>query len=143
MDVRSVRIEDGKLLYEWRNHPKVKKYFFDSDDLSFSSHMIWLESTLASECRKLLLVYNANADIGVLRYDLVGKKADVSIYLNPLFIGKGLGRVVLESGTTWLKQNCSEVNLVRAKILPDNNASIKTFESVGFLKTFIQYEMEI
>ena len=143
MRIRRILASDIKHIFVWRNHDKIRENFFDSNEITFTDHEKWVLSMINSIKNELLLVSIERNDVGVVRFDLSETIAEVSIYLNPDFIGKGLGFNVLEIGLNWLKSHCEKVNEVRSKILPSNLPSIKIFEKAGFNVDHICYKTEI
>jgi len=129
---RRATVEDSRKAWSWRNHPSTRRFSVDSSTVSWSTHERWWADSLASDKRILLVATSRGSELGVLRYDLEGSTATVSIYLDPGLAGLGLGNVVLREGTTWLAANAPSVDRIRAVILPENVASIRSFVAAGY-----------
>ncbi len=79
--------------------------------------------------------------VGVLRYDLSGDRATVSIYLVPGKHGQGHGSRLLLEGTEWLRRFFPDVRSIIAEVLADNVISSKAFLKAGYdhyLYTYIK-----
>jgi RimJ/RimL family protein N-acetyltransferase len=126
------------------NKLNTRKYFFNKSRLNFDEHIQWWNQSLADSNRLLLLGSLNNIDFGVIRFDLIETaKVVVSIYLNPIMVGKGLGRPMLIKSLSWLKDNYPEFKTVVAEIIPENSASIRLFESVGFKEDYKVFRLEL
>jgi UDP-2,4-diacetamido-2,4,6-trideoxy-beta-L-altropyranose hydrolase len=129
---RRAEAGDARMAWLWRNHPFTRRFSVDSAALPWDSHQRWWTSSVASERRILLVARSRDSDVGVLRYDLDGPTATVSIYLDPGLAGLGLGPVVLREGTAWLDANAPSVERIHAVILPANAASVRSFVAAGY-----------
>jgi len=129
---RRARPEDARLAWTWRNHPSTRRFSVDSAPVPWSTHQRWWAGSVSSGRRILLVACSGESDLGVLRYDLDGSTATVSIYLDPGLAGLGLGCVVLREGTAWIASNAPSVDRIHAVILPENVASIRSFVAAGF-----------
>lgn len=132
ISLRPVTLEDGIDLHRWRNHVDVRRFSGDGRQISLENHMQWLRSVVNDPGRRLFIGSDSTGPVGVLRYDLVGDTATVSIYLTPERFGQGLGGLLLTAGERWLSHYLPQVRQVRAVIYPDNYASVRMFESTGF-----------
>jgi UDP-2,4-diacetamido-2,4,6-trideoxy-beta-L-altropyranose hydrolase len=141
--VRAATVADTRLVFGWRNAASTRKYFFDPRPLTYSAHREWFRRSIAMPDRKLLMGMQNRTPVGVLRYDLHGRHAKVSIFLDPARTGEGLGASLLASGREWLEQTHPEVDLLQAEIHVENRASRKGFASAGFRARFSTYTMQL
>ena len=92
----------------------------------------------------LLIAEENHEDIGVFRLDLRKKSEnEVSIYLNPKYIGKGYGKRILDMGCDWVKNEFLQVDFLKATILEHNVASKKIFEDCEFNKEYSVYKLDL
>ncbi|ASU40580.1 UDP-2,4-diacetamido-2,4,6-trideoxy-beta-L-altropyranose hydrolase [Herbaspirillum sp. meg3] len=130
--------DDCERLFAWRNDPAVRRSSFNQDPLEWESHARWFEATLRRPDRILLVAEMEGDGGGVLRYDLDGYSATVSVYLAPDSMGKGLGAHLLATGSSWMEQHHPQIVELIAAVMPDNKASISAFLKAGFdMKHFI------
>ena len=133
--MRPALYEESSLILEWRNHPDTRRFFFDSAPIASQIHNDWFSSILKSPTNYLLIGEdNSKKPVGVVRFDQVGKTADVSIYLVPDRRGKGLGIKLLNSAIDWVCLN-TDVENIQADILSQNIASQKMFIASGFVSS--------
>ncbi len=99
--LRKATEEDCRTVYEWRNHPKVRSFFFDPREIAYDEHRRWFEESLRKEGRFILLAFEEREPAGVLRFDVVDPAiglAEIDIYVAPEKQGRGLGREILREG---------------------------------------------
>ena len=141
--LRSVCREDQDNIYTWRNHENNRRFATDPSPISYDKHRKWFNNLLNDNNKALLIAEYNNDAIGVLRFDVMGNEALVSIYLVPGFHGKGWGSEVIHAGLEWIKINRPEIVKITANIKPQNTVSIKVFEQAGFEHTLSSFEYEI
>lgn len=124
--------DDSKNVFEWRNDERTRKYSGDGDFISLEQHERWFTAMLIDSARKMLIAEEGGVRVGVVRYDIAGDKAEVSIYLVPGNSGRGLGESILVAGEAWLSRACPDVRELRAVVRRENAASLRIFESAGF-----------
>jgi UDP-2,4-diacetamido-2,4,6-trideoxy-beta-L-altropyranose hydrolase len=129
---RRARLDDARMAWTWRNHPFTRRFSVDSGVVPWSTHERWWSQSVASDRRILLVACSGESSLGVLRFDLDGPVATVSIYLDPGLAGLGLGSVVLREGTAWLGAHVPSAERIHAVILPENTASIRSFVAAGY-----------
>ena len=131
--IRSADRSDCDAALLWRNHDSVRKYSFSTKKIDENAHRKWFRESLENPCRKILIGEVAGESIGILRFDLNGSLAEVSIYLDPEKMGRGYGTFLLEAGDAWLSNNFPEITLIEAHIIPENIVSIKAFSETGYV----------
>lgn len=130
--LRRARAEDGEALFTWRNHEDVRRHSHSSEPIERETHDRWFTATLIDRQRDLLIAEHAGQPVGVLRYDVDGDEALVSIYLVPGCGGRGFGPAILRAGHRWLTLNRPRISAVRAEVHGDNAASHKAFREAGY-----------
>ncbi|MNY51229.1 hypothetical protein D3C86_1867980 [compost metagenome] len=73
--------------------------------------------------------------VGVLRYDLDGTRAEVSIYLFEGRFGLGWGRALLVRGEAFVIVHWPRLEGITAQVLSANQASLKVFREAGFTQS--------
>jgi UDP-2,4-diacetamido-2,4,6-trideoxy-beta-L-altropyranose hydrolase len=143
IELRLANQNDVKKIYEWRNASDVRRYSHNSEIISFDQHKKWFENVLEDSGRYIFIGCLDGDEIGVLRFDVLGEQAEVSIYLAPEKHGQGYGAALIAAGENWLLSHCPEVSCVNAEVLPENKASNKLFEMCGYKLNAIQYQKSI
>ena len=131
--VRKVSVEDSKVIFDWRNDDLTRKMFRTSELVEYERHFKWLSTTLKNANRCLLMCESEEAKpIAVVRFDLEGQSAELSINLSPLERGKGLAPECLALAKDYFEEQYPSVSKLIAEIKNLNIASRKSFEKVGF-----------
>jgi len=141
--MRLARKEDSDVIFEWRNHPDTRKFFFDSSSIDPETHKTWFSTVLVNPSRYLLIGEDAaGKPVGVVRFDLEENAADISIYLAPQWREEGLGTPLLDAAVEWLKEN-STIEHIFADVLPTNEASLKMFAALGVKSNLHQLSLDM
>ncbi len=131
--LRNVIQEDCELLWEWANDSTVRTASFSSNSILWEDHLKWFSNKLnSSNCYHFIAVNKLDQPIGQIRFDIDEElQSVVSISLASKQRGQGYGKLMLQMAIAELFQHVA-VNHIQALIKPDNVASIRLFESVGF-----------
>jgi RimJ/RimL family protein N-acetyltransferase len=109
---------------------------FNTEVIPYAAHCQWYGDMLSSNERQLLIVEIEARAVGVLRLDrapAAGDRAEVSINIAPERRGQGLGVSILNQATELARG--LGINRLTARIRPNNSASIRAFQKVGFEQT--------
>lgn len=128
IDVRRATPEDVDAIYQWRNAEETRRYIFNSEPISLESHRSWYFAALQNPNRLQLIGESDGKPVGVLRYDLTGSEALISVYLVPGGQGQGVGSQLIRCGSRWMRMNYTQVKTINAEIFRENAASLRAFE---------------
>ncbi len=120
---------DAQFLYELRNDPATNKGMFNQGQFSFESHRNWLAEKIKATETTLCTIVLKGRPIGQVRID---PDLSVSLSLVSEVRGKGLSSIALAVGLDLDRQKRAAPTTYIAKIKPNNAASRKAFENVGF-----------
>jgi RimJ/RimL family protein N-acetyltransferase len=130
--VREATNRDSSKVFEWRNQPEVRAASRNSETIDRGAHEAWFSAALASTDRLLLIGERDGDDVGVVRFDVRGSAAELSIYLAPDASGRGNGTELLHAAESWLARNRPEVGAVEAEVLRENQQSHGLFRAGGY-----------
>ncbi len=139
--MRRANKEDSSDLLCWRNDPLTRMMSRNQDRVEPDVHERWYQKVLADSKCLLLIGELSNHSIGMVRFDGMQTKNswEVSIMLAPMHRKRGLSKPLLYAAICHLrllkdKQLVKENELIDliAEIKPDNTASKKLFENIGF-----------
>jgi len=125
-------IADINDIFEWRNHPDIRKNFFNQELLLRDEHKKWFVAILKDPDVTVYMVYYRKEKIGTIRFESENSVIKTSVMLNPLFLGKGLGSQVIKLGVERYIMEKKPVMQIIAEIKKENLVSIKAFEKAGF-----------
>ncbi|MHB8117233.1 MAG: UDP-2,4-diacetamido-2,4,6-trideoxy-beta-L-altropyranose hydrolase [Methanothrix sp.] len=130
--VRKAVESDCEQIYKWANDEDTRAASFNSDLIAWDTHRNWfLERLQDSNCLMLICGNDRGNSLGLVRFDLAGDEAIISINLNPYMRGQGLAGFIIIRTLDELFKRYS-IYRVSAFIKPQNLRSAKAFERVGF-----------
>lgn len=104
---------------------------FSNKDLEGNIIPVSEMAAIYLEYAKMFLIKYSNKNIGLLS---LTNENEISIFIEPQFQNKGIGRYCLKLFEKMLKEQYNLETLI-AEITRDNEESIKLFNNHGFLKT--------
>ena len=129
--LRPARHDDCRRIWLWRNDEETRRASFDAAPIALESHERWFQATLRSPERRLYIIEAVGEAAGVVRLDLEGERATVSINLAPEWRGRGFGPLALER-LTRVAFGTLGLDRLLASVKVDNRASLAAFEKAGF-----------
>ena len=75
--------------------------------------------------------------IAIIRFDIEGNTAEVSINLNSYKRNIGLAKICLNGSINYIRKSLTKIHTLKAEIKNNNIPSKKVFEGIGF-----QYQFE-
>ncbi|EJN36246.1 UDP-2,4-diacetamido-2,4,6-trideoxy-beta-L-altropyranose hydrolase [Pseudomonas sp. GM80] len=135
LKVRLATADDARLLFDGRNAEAVRRWSNDQGVIDWAHHLNWLNASLRNPQRLLLIAEADDGPVGVLRYDLRGLEAEVSIYLLERRFGLGWGRALLARGESFVREYWPQLTAITAQVLPANRPSLNVFRDAGFTQS--------
>ena len=123
MNIRPATQADSKLLFNWRNDPVTRINSRDPREVSWESHVHWLENALAEKSRHLLIAEEGGVPVGTCRVDSDG---ELSWTIAPEHRGNGYAMTMVQQ----VIQRFSTPLL--AQIKSSNAASLAIVKRLGF-----------
>jgi RimJ/RimL family protein N-acetyltransferase len=134
ISLRRASTEDCDAIYAWRNAEVNRRYSGDDRVISIAAHRQWFADMTVDPSRIILIGEADFEPVGVLRFDLDGAGAVVSIYLVPGRHGMGWAESLLDRGAEWLRAHRPEIVTIRARVKRCNHASLAVFGRAGYLE---------
>jgi UDP-2,4-diacetamido-2,4,6-trideoxy-beta-L-altropyranose hydrolase len=130
--LRPAEFADMRLVWKWRNEPYARSVSFHRDPIPLGDHRDWFSERLRDpESRIFIGTTKDGIPAGVIRFSLQREDAEVSVVLDPLYRGKGLGRNLIRAGVQRLFRTAG-VMRIHSYIKTENEISIRAFLSAGF-----------
>ncbi|MDD5194082.1 MAG: GNAT family N-acetyltransferase [Candidatus Omnitrophica bacterium] len=124
--------DDCKDLWVWRNNPLIRINFFDTECVGWEEHKKWFNSNIANPNTRIYIAKQGTKKTGVIRFEIKDNCTQVSVNLNPDYLGKGLGAKIIEQGSERFISETKNVKPIIAEIKKNNIASQKAFAKAGF-----------
>jgi UDP-2,4-diacetamido-2,4,6-trideoxy-beta-L-altropyranose hydrolase len=132
LELRSARESDRQLLFEWAVDPVTRAASFHSDAISWEGHSRWFAERLQDPHSAIYIGENAAHEaVGVVRFQIEGENALLSVNVAPKFRGEGWSRELIAFSTRSLVR-ARAVRRIEAFVKPENQVSIRLFEASGF-----------
>ena len=126
----------SKAIWEWRNDPVTRSMFKSQDFVLWEDHSSWYQKSLINPERIMYVGLNGQLPFGIVRFYSIytlENSFEISININPLDRGKGLGLKILKLALSKLKEERPSVKKIIAKVKQENPASKRLFKSADFV----------
>lgn len=143
LKIRTATLEDARNVFDWRNNPRVRAASRSSDPIDWNTHLSWFTGVLSSAGRVMLIGERQGLPVGVVRFDIAGPHAEISIYLVPEPRTRGQGADLLQSAEAWIALHRPAVIEIRAEVLPGNAHSDRLFMGAGYRKESALYSKRL
>ena len=128
--------EDSDLVFKLSNDPEVRSQSISRDKIDFNEHIKWFDKKINDPDYEFLLAFDSlNNFIAQIRFQIENDSSTISISLDKKFRGKGLSSKILKNTCGKVFGERQNIKNIIAYIRQDNFASIKAFESAGFIKS--------
>jgi UDP-2,4-diacetamido-2,4,6-trideoxy-beta-L-altropyranose hydrolase len=132
IDLRPVRLEDARTLFDWANDREVRSVSFRPDTIPWEEHLSWLAAKRNDPtCRFYLGSDHGGVPLGQIRFDASGEEAEVSVSLDARFRGLGYGSALILAGSRRVFAD-SRVRRLYAYVKEDNEPSVRAFLKAGY-----------
>jgi UDP-2,4-diacetamido-2,4,6-trideoxy-beta-L-altropyranose hydrolase len=132
INLAKAEIADINAIFEWRNHPDIRRYFFNANPISWNDHEQWFNRKLKDHNTAIYVACHIENKIGSIRFENKGEMINISVMLNPTYLGEGFGSKIIKLGVEkFIKDRSPKKHLI-AEIKADNIASINAFKKAGF-----------
>lgn len=140
VSLRIATQQDCLLLWNWANDPAVRSASFSSEFISWPRHMQWFSEKLPNRsCRIFIAEILDGTPVGQVRLDFTqANSATVNVTIAQKFRRMGYASTLIKEvvETAFQQLNLDELH---ALIKPENQASLRTFERAGFVKTGVEH----
>jgi len=95
----NLALEEKEMILEWRNHPEIRKWMYNQDEIKLKEHLSFIESLKTRQDKLYFLVKKDDEYIGVVDFydtDQSTKECEFGLYANPFEKIAGVGRILEE-----------------------------------------------
>jgi RimJ/RimL family protein N-acetyltransferase len=107
--------------------------------LQWENHVNWFAKKINDSDVTMYIACQNGQPVGVVRYESNCKDMQISVMLNPDFIGQGLGAQVIALGTRKFIEEHDFKQSILAEVKCNNVASQKAFQKAGFVENYLTY----
>jgi len=128
---------DADPLLEWRNHPEVSRWMYDSHRITPDEHAKWFDRVRVDEpdhrYRVVELDGVASGTSNLTQIDPARQSCTLGGYVAPASIGRGIGRAALGLALVDAFEALA-LNRVWIEVIADNERALHLYERIGFTR---------
>lgn len=132
---RTATLGDADVILTWRNDLRTRKFSKNSELIPDNEHFEWFRARLERTQFEPFFLYEAEfKSIGMSRFEMASgtaNKFEISILVDPMHQGKGLGKIILNKACATLLGSHPDSTIV-ARVHEQNFVSQKLFMGSGF-----------
>lgn len=132
IDLKEADIRDCRDIWLWRNNVTARQASFSGKPIAYAQHKSWFRSKLTDPRTSIYIAKKNSEKIGAIRFERKEGRAYASVNLNPIFYGRGLGGIIIKSGSQKFLSHAKTSVKVVAEIKRDNIISQKAFARAGY-----------
>ncbi len=126
MILRLVRWADCHFLWDLANDRDVRDTAFNTGCISWQDHVTWFEERMGDQNTRMFIAESGRVPVGLVRFEIEGSLAKVSLYIVKEFRNKGYGSRVLTIARDLVPQR-------KVAFIKEWNApSIHAFSKAGY-----------
>jgi UDP-4-amino-4,6-dideoxy-N-acetyl-beta-L-altrosamine N-acetyltransferase len=133
LDFTTLNTEQLTMVLSWRNHPDVRSWMLNSNEISLNEHLSFIESLKNRTDKRYFLIQKGNDYIGVVDLtDITITSAEIGIYTNPDMRGVGallMGAVIQHSFDTL------KLTKLIANVFSNNEKAKRLYQKFDFKET--------
>ncbi|MDD5718015.1 MAG: UDP-4-amino-4,6-dideoxy-N-acetyl-beta-L-altrosamine N-acetyltransferase [Sulfuricurvum sp.] len=122
-----------EIVLSWRNHENVRKWMIDSEPISLSRHLEFVDSLNDTDTKHYFLV----KDYGVIYFTHINydeKSAHIGLYANPYSKVFGKGAFLMNKILSIAFHNL-HLDILKLEVFSDNQRAIQLYEHFKFIQT--------
>jgi UDP-2,4-diacetamido-2,4,6-trideoxy-beta-L-altropyranose hydrolase len=133
--IRKASNDDMRTYFNWANDIEVRSNAINPNPIIFENHEQWFSKRINSSDSFLYYFELKGVPLGQVRFDKEDGSFLIDYSVDATFRYMGLGRVILKLAMKSLFDENVEDVKIRALVKEGNNASRKTFETLGFTQS--------
>ena len=131
--LRAVARADAKTLFDWVNSPDTRAVSLRSQEpVPWEHHLAWLDERLNDPDTAMWIAEKGDLPLGQVRLQYGESGLEVSIFVSTDARKLGVARYLLQQAKKRAAKRWPNKTLI-ARVKPDNQASLRLFEGVGYV----------
>lgn len=143
VSLRLATERDMELLFHWANDKSVRKNSFSTEQISYECHQEWFHKVMGDTNEVLFILCVGEQPVGQTRITIKEDTAMVGYSIAEQYRSQGYGKKMLLLLEKYLKECYTDVKKIRAEVKPNNAASVKVFEALGYDGECLVFEKDI
>jgi UDP-4-amino-4,6-dideoxy-N-acetyl-beta-L-altrosamine N-acetyltransferase len=130
---------EALMVWEWRNHPAIRKWMYHSDIIPLANHFLFLENLSKKTDNFYWLILEEGEYLGVINFsNFESHQSEWGFYLNPSLFGKGKSIHLIYNALNFFFKKL-DLTQVYGFVRSDNSIALKFHDFIGIQKTGTQY----
>lgn len=143
VSLRSVTLEDMDLLFEWVNDNLTRKSAFHSEPILYEEHKDWFVHMLNNQDILAFIFEVDGKPVGQTRVEIGGTIAEIDYSICTDEREKDYAKEMLTLLAELLSKERPDIQKIRAKVKPENDASRHVFSALHYTESYVCYEKSI
>ena len=129
----NLNADDKILALNMRNHPQIKKWMYNQNNISKTSHFEFIKNLENDIEQRYFLVKQQKNIIGSINFSQINlhNSVEFGLYTNPFKSLKSAGKI-LEAAAIHYAFRELDVNKLKLKVFTDNERAINFYKKCGF-----------
>jgi UDP-2,4-diacetamido-2,4,6-trideoxy-beta-L-altropyranose hydrolase len=136
LTIRRATADDTRLYFDWANDPAVRRNAVHTEPIEWAGHVGWFGRRLADSAAYLYVLEQDGTPVGQVRIEFddehVAASGIIDYSVDAAWRGRGLGTAILHRALRQLRQDRAGDWTVVGQVKPQNEASARVFERLGF-----------
>lgn len=134
-NIRKANDGDSRDIFDWLNDELTRQMSHTTDLVDWEGHSSWFATSLTNANGLLVMCEDegTNEKVAIVRFDVEGERALISINLSSKMRGKRKAKECLRDAISFFQKSFSYVRLIAAEIKSINIPSQQSFMGVGFV----------
>lgn len=138
--LRDVTETDVDLLYDWVNDPISRASAFNNHMISYEDHSNWFRKMMCDQ-NVLQYIYEIEQQpVGQVRVEIKDGIGVIDYSIAPEYRLHGYGNDIINLLIKKMKTSYPKLDILKAKVKPENIASQKVFQNNNFATKYYEFE---
>ncbi|AZV47273.1 UDP-4-amino-4,6-dideoxy-N-acetyl-beta-L-altrosamine N-acetyltransferase [Nautilia sp. PV-1] len=124
---QDLSLEEKKEVLKWRNHPEIRKWMYNKNEISLEEHLKFID-TLENSNK----IYLKVDDLGVVNFIIFKDYVDLGIHKNP--VKKSVGNILLKFAIDYAFDYLNTKKII-LYVFENNEKAISLYKKFGFKET--------
>ena len=120
---QDLSLEEKKEVLKWRNHPDIRKWMFDKNEISLQNHLNFIKNMPKNK------IYLKAGDLGVINFKIINDTAELGIHKNP--DKKRVGNILLKTAIEYAFNELNAKKII-LYVFENNFKAINLYKKFGF-----------
>ncbi|MCL4431614.1 MAG: UDP-4-amino-4,6-dideoxy-N-acetyl-beta-L-altrosamine N-acetyltransferase [Epsilonproteobacteria bacterium] len=132
LNFTTLNLSQKELILSWRNHPSVRKWMINNNEISLEDHLNFIDQLRLSTEKCYFLLQKESDYLGVINLTNITKEsAELGIYAHPDM--RGVGHVLMNA----LIDQASTLGLSKliANVFVNNVRALRLYQKFDFIQT--------